>query len=253
MPRIVLLGCGCVGYGFACLANGEFELNAYDASAANLARVKSLPGVVHAKLVDLSNPEMLRGVVKEADLVVDALPGRLGFKAMSMCAEECLDMVSVSYTSEDPLILDSEYRGCGAVLIPDSGFAPGISNLLVGRSVSLLGFVDEVFIYCGGLPERPVGPLGYAVRWSPEDLLDEYVRPARVLEGGKVVELDPLSRIEVVEVSGVGVFEAFYTDGLRTMLATLREKVGRMAELTLRYSGHAEKMKLLRVELLLDT
>jgi len=79
LPRIVLLRCGCDGYGFACIANGEFELDTYDVSSANLARVESLLGVVHAKLVDLSNPEMSRRVVKEADLVVDVLPESLGF------------------------------------------------------------------------------------------------------------------------------------------------------------------------------
>jgi len=51
LPRIVLLRCGCDGYGFACIANGEFELDTYDVSSANLARVESLLGVVHAKLV----------------------------------------------------------------------------------------------------------------------------------------------------------------------------------------------------------
>jgi saccharopine dehydrogenase-like NADP-dependent oxidoreductase len=51
--------------------------------------------------------------------------------------------------------------------------------------------------------------------------------------------------VEEVEFPGVGKLEAFYTDGLRTLPQTVRH-VEDMWEKTLRYPGHAEKVKLLR-------
>jgi len=51
--------------------------------------------------------------------------------------------------------------------------------------------------------------------------------------------------LEEVTFPGVGVLEAFYTDGLRTLLYTMHD-VENMSEKTLRYPGHAEKVKLLK-------
>jgi saccharopine dehydrogenase-like NADP-dependent oxidoreductase len=53
-----------------------------------------------------------------------------------------------------------------------------------------------------------------------------------------------LSDLESVSFPGVGTLEAFNTDGLRTLLATIPART--MREKTLRYPGHAEKMLILR-------
>jgi lysine 6-dehydrogenase len=53
-----------------------------------------------------------------------------------------------------------------------------------------------------------------------------------------------LSEIEAIDVPEIGTLEAFLTDGLRTLLDTVR--VPDMKEKTIRYPGHAEQMKLLR-------
>ena len=43
---------------------------------------------------------------------------------------------------------------------------------------------------------------------------------------------------------GVGTLEAFYTDGLRTLLTTVKAR--NLCEKTLRYPGHADRMRMLR-------
>lgn len=250
MTKLAVLGCGSVGRGFVAAADAgpqDLELELYDADPRRLSECARLSErVAGCRVADLSDPEILKEVVRRADLVVDALPGRLGFRAVKVCGEVGRDVVSVSFMPEDPLRLGKLYEERGCTLIPDAGFAPGLSNLFVGRALAELGRADEVRVYCGGLPERPVPPLGYVVTWSPEDLLEEYTRPARIIAEGRVISVDPLSSIEEVEVPGCGVFEAFYTDGLRTMLSTLRGRVVNAAEMTLRYKGHLEKIKLLR-------
>ncbi|MCK4482926.1 hypothetical protein KAU55_06835, partial [Candidatus Bathyarchaeota archaeon] len=62
---------------------------------------------------------------------------------------------------------------------------------------------------------------------------------------GKTVEVEALSGLEEVEFPNVGMLEAFYTDGLRTLLHTVKN-VHNMWEKTLRYPGHAEKIGLLK-------
>jgi len=60
-----------------------------------------------------------------------------------------------------------------------------------------------------------------------------------------VVEVEALTGLEEIEFPDVGKLEAFYTDGLRTLLHTMKG-VKSMWEKTLRYPGHAEKIKMLK-------
>ena len=53
-----------------------------------------------------------------------------------------------------------------------------------------------------------------------------------------------LSDVELVDFAGIGTLEAFYTDGLRTLLRTL--PVPELTEKTLRYPGHAALARALR-------
>jgi saccharopine dehydrogenase-like NADP-dependent oxidoreductase len=75
--------------------------------------------------------------------------------------------------------------------------------------------------------------------------VDEYTRKARIIRNGKRVDADVLSELEMLDFPGVGKLEAFMTDGLRTLLDTLRD-VPDMWEKTLRYPGHAAKISALK-------
>lgn len=179
------------------------------------------------------------------DLVVGTLPGKIGYRSVKACVDAKVDMVDVSYMPEDPFTLNEDAKRVGVTIIPDCGVAPGLSNILVGHAISELDQVEVVHIMVGGLPEELVPPLGYVVTWSVENLIDEYTREAGIVKDGKVFRVEALSGLEEVEFPGVGKLEAFYTDGLRTLLHTLKS-VGSMWEKTLRYPSHVEKIKLLK-------
>jgi len=94
------------------------------------------------------------------------------------------------------------------------------------------------------LPKVRKMPFQYKAGFSPIDVLEEYIRPARFIEFGEVVVKPALSDIEHIDVPGVGTLEAFNTDGLRSLLRTVQ--VPFMKEKTLRYPGHAGIMQMLR-------
>jgi saccharopine dehydrogenase-like NADP-dependent oxidoreductase len=77
------------------------------------------------------------------------------------------------------------------------------------------------------------------------DLIDMYNRKVNIVKNGKTIQVEPLSGLEKIEFPGVGELEAFYTDGLRTLLYTVRS-CRDMWEKTLRYPGHVEKVRLLK-------
>jgi saccharopine dehydrogenase-like NADP-dependent oxidoreductase len=119
-----------------------------------------------------------------------------------------------------------------------------MSNLILGHLETVLDTVDRFACYVGGLPVERRWPYEYAAVFSPIDVIAEYTRPARVVEHGRVVTHPALSGQELLDLPGVGTLEAFNTDGLRSLLRTV--SIPDMSEKTLRYPGHAERMRMLR-------
>jgi saccharopine dehydrogenase-like NADP-dependent oxidoreductase len=103
---------------------------------------------------------------------------------------------------------------------------------------------EQVLIYVGGLPVIREWPSDYKAVFSPMDVIEEYIRPARYIENGVQMVRPAMSDPEYVFFPEVGTLEAFNTDGLRTLTTTLDAR--NMKEKTLRYPGHREKMAVLR-------
>jgi len=202
---------------------------------------------------DLSSRDAIVSLLAENDLGVCALPSRYGFAALEAAIEAKRNMVDVSFAAEDPLALDTRAKAAGVTLTPDAGLAPGISNLVIGHAVATRGTPRELMIYVGGVAEDASAPYGYVVTWSVEDLLEEYTRPARIMRDGKVVTVPVFSGMETIEIPDVGPMEAFYSDGLRSLLYTL-PGVREMGEKTLRWPGHAQAIQpLVAAGTLVDT
>jgi lysine 6-dehydrogenase len=145
------------------------------------------------------------------------------------------------------LELDREARAAGISILPDCGLAPGMVNILAAGAMRDMESVESVRILTGGLPQSPKPPLDYQVVYSLDGVLDYYTSEAIGLEGGEVVPLAALSREERVTFPGLGELEAFVTaGGISTLPYTYRGRVREMTYKTLRFPGHAAKMRVLR-------
>ena len=246
--RLVSIGCGYIGSVLAEeLIHGlDFEeLIISDSGKEKIEETaKKLGERVVPLQLDITDYSNLLEVIENADLVIGLSPGRLGFNVMKACAEKKKDLVDLSFMAEDPFVFQKSASDAGVIIVPDCGVAPGLSNILIGRSSSQLDEVEDVSIFVGGLPQKPVPPLNYKVTWCVEDLFEEYTRKAKIIRNGKMVEVDALEGLEEIEFEGLGRFEAFFTDGVRTLHNTI--KAENMWEKTLRYPGHAEKIKLIK-------
>jgi saccharopine dehydrogenase-like NADP-dependent oxidoreductase len=190
---------------------------------------------------DLADVNELARRIREYDLAVCALPSQLGFGAMQAAIEAKRPLVDVSFSAADALELDEDARHAGVAIIPDCGLAPGLTHLCVGHA-AVDGPPDEVTIYVGGVSLDRTRPYGYVVTRSIEELLAEYVRPARVVREGRPTVLPAFADLDRVHVPGVGEMESFLSDGLRTIIATMPEVLA-MSERTLRWPGHAEAVQ----------
>lgn len=243
--KVVVLGCGLVGHAMVADLASEagFEVTAVDRDAGRLARVRSLPGV-RVRTADLSEPRELKQVVADADLVVGAVPGSMGYETVRQALALGKPVVDISFFPEDPFGLDALAREQGVGAFVDCGVAPGCSNLLAGWATVRMDEVERFVCHVGGLPVVRSWPWEYKAPFSPADVLEEYTRPARFVEQGVQVTKPALTDPESVEIEGLGTLEAFNTDGLRTLLRTLG--IPFMVEKTLRYPGYLDKVRLLR-------
>jgi lysine 6-dehydrogenase len=243
-PRILVLGAGRVGSAIVRDLARDFRVTAADASAAALDRLADLDASAERRAVDLGDRAALDRLLLDTDLVVGAVPGPMGFATLRAALEACRPVVDISFFEQDAFELDDLARSNGCVAIVDCGVAPGCSNLILGRHAAELERVDRFWCAVGGLPVERTWPFEYRAPFSPIDVIAEYTRPARLRRGGTELTLPALSEIELVDVPGLGTLEAFNTDGLRTLLRTV--PVPDMVEKTLRYPGHAERIRMLR-------
>ncbi|TMI63213.1 hypothetical protein E6H12_05630 [Candidatus Bathyarchaeota archaeon] len=246
--KILVVGSGKVGSEIARDLARSSEVDSVivaDAQAKNLKNVRG-----HAKIrtrrLDISQRKPLLAAMRNVDVICGALPGRLGFQLMTIAVEARRDLVDISYTPENPFKLHGKARDQENIIVPQCGVAPGFTNMCVGDASRRLGTMTKVRVFVGGLPQRPTPPLNYRIVFSLEDVINEYSRPARIIEYGKEKLVDALSGRGFLNFPGVGRLEYFITDGLGSLPRSF-PNVREMNEYTLRYPGHAEIMKTLRV------
>lgn len=242
MAEITILGCGMVGSAMAADLAQKHHIRAFDVNGQNLESLAGKENIV-TQLLDLSLSENIRMAVNKADLVVNAVPGFMGFQTTRTVVEAGKNIVDISFFPEDCFELDVLAKEKGVIAIVDCGVAPGMGNVILGYHNSRMQ-VNSYECYVGGLPQQRTLPFQYKAPFSPIDVIEEYIRPARYIRDGKLITKPALSEPEYLEFDGIGTLEAFNTDGLRSLLFTM--KIPDMIEKTMRYPGHIEYMKMLR-------
>jgi lysine 6-dehydrogenase len=251
VTRIVVLGAGIVGRAAAWdlqrRGHRVVVADSDDRSAASLAAELD----VEWQRADAAQPDSLGPLLRSADLVVSAVPYRLGLGVATAAVEagtHYLDFGGNPTVVTAQLGLDEAARSAGVSVIPDCGLAPGIADVLAEADIAALGPgpVDRVALRVGALPVEPVGALGYQLAFSPEGLVNEYAEPCEVLREGSLTTVEPLTEFEELDWEQWGPLEAFHTAGGSSSLA--RRWEGRVAHLdykTLRYPGHGRAFRAL--------
>ena len=242
--RIVVLGGGRVGSAIVrdLAAEDDFSVFGVDLDPVRVERMTEFgaDGLV-ADLSELSN---VSKAVADADLVVGAVPGFMGYRTVERVLQEGKPIVDISFFPEDAFGLNLLAQEAGVCCLVDCGIAPGLSNLILGRMEEHLDETASFHCLVGGLPVERTWPWEYKAPFSPGDVIQEYVRPARLRRDGVEITMPALSEVELVNFPGLGSLEAFNTDGLRSLLRTC--KTPDMVEKTMRYPGHAVRMRILR-------
>jgi lysine 6-dehydrogenase len=244
MKKIIILGAGMVGKAMASDLARRHEVTSADIDAGALLPLAGIPNI-HTTLLDVTDDDALASALNGFDLVISAVPGFLGMRTMQKVIQQKKDLVDISFMPEDVLHMDSLARENGVTVVMDCGVAPGMPNYITGYHSTVMK-MEEMEYMVGGLPKERSLPFEYKAPFSPCDVIEEYTRPARFVENGKMVVRPAMSDAEYVHFNNIGTLEAFNTDGLRSLIKTMKQ-IPSMKEKTLRYPGHINLIRALSV------
>ena len=243
--QITVLGAGLVGNAIVrdLALDKRFDIIAVDRDQHALNRLQQKCSAQILQ-TDLAEAGRVGEIVIESDLVINAVPGFMGFETLKQVIAAGKNVVDISFFAQDAFQLDDLAKSKGVTAVVDCGVAPGLCNVLCGHVDNRLDRLEHYTCYVGGLPVTRNWPYEYKSVFSPSDVIEEYTRPCRYLEYGCEVVRPALSDAELIDFPEIGTLEAFNTDGLRTLRQTM--KIPNMKEKTLRYPGHASLMRAFR-------
>jgi Saccharopine dehydrogenase and related proteins len=242
MKKIVVLGAGLVGKAMAIDLARYFDVTSVDINEAALAEVATHQ--IKTVKADLSDLKSLSNLIQPFDLVIGAVPGFMGFQNAKTVIEAGKNMVDISFFPEDPFLLDELAKKHNVTIVTDCGVAPGMGNIILGYHYHRMKITDYECLV-GGLPMVREWPYEYKAVFSPIDVIEEYIRPARYVQNNAVVIKEALSDPELIHFDGVGTLESWNSDGLRSLIKTM-PNIPNMIEKTLRYPGCIEYLRVLR-------
>jgi lysine 6-dehydrogenase len=249
--KIAILGAGMVGRAMALDLAQQHDVSSFDISESNLAALKARNPNIKTHTADLKNFSSYKDMLDPFDLAVTAVPGFMGYDALEAVIRAGKSVADISFFPENALDLDALAKEKNVTAITDCGVAPGMSNYIIGRYNEIMT-IDSFEIYVGGLPQTREKPFEYKAPFSPVDVIEEYTRPARLMENGYIVTRPALTDREWMHFDELGTLETFNTDGLRSLLFTMPH-IKNQKEKTLRYPGHVELIIALKESGFFDT
>lgn len=140
--------------------------------------------------------------------------------------------------------MDREAARAGVCVVPDCGMGPGMGNTLAVYAMGLVGEPEHVYMYDGGLPQKPKAPWNYELTFSIEGLTNEYYGGMTILRQGELFHAPCFTEFEIVDVPPVGKLEAFLiAGGVSTAPWTFRGKLQTYQLKVLRYPGTFAQLK----------
>ena len=120
MKRITVLGCGMVGSAIAADLADNYKVTICDINKESLKEL-SAKVPVNTLQTDISDKKSLIKSIKGSDLVVDAVPGFMGYSTLKTVIEAGINVVAISFFNEDPFELDNLARLNNVTAIVDCG------------------------------------------------------------------------------------------------------------------------------------
>lgn len=235
--KIAVIGNGLVGsvIGLDLAINNEvsiFDINVNNSKENNITYIK----------FDVNSENFEK--FNFFDLIVLAIPGSIAYNILQKLIMLGKNIVDISFFPEKASELNELAIKHNSSVVVDCGVAPGLCNMFLGYHVKN-DKVKSYKCFVGGLPFERKLPWQYKAPFSPTDVLEEYTRLVYFRQNGVEKVVEAMTGIEQINIDSVGTLDAFYTDGLRSVLESYPD-IPNMEEKTLRYPGYIQKIQFLK-------
>jgi saccharopine dehydrogenase-like NADP-dependent oxidoreductase len=242
--QVAVFGLGKVGELVAVmLGESGFKVIGYDSAPREDLSFEVKP-------LDVKDASGLRESLRGVDAVVSCLPFHLNIEAAEAAYDSGVHYFDL--TEDVPTtnrVIELAASKPHAAFAPQCGLAPGLIGIIGASLAQGFDEIRSIELKVGALPQNPTGLLGYAVNWSAEGVVNEYLNDCEVLRSGKRQMVPAMTEKERVFIGGMELEAALTSGGLGTMCETYEGRVHRLDYKTLRYPGHFRQMHFLFDEL----
>lgn len=169
---------------------------------------------IEVKQIDVNNEERLRGLLRGAGTVLNAVEYVFNLPILKACIQEKVhyaDLGGLFHMTRKLMDLHAEVEAAGITAILGMGGTPGVTNLLARAAVDKLDRVDSIKVQLGCSDTTPSSaPL--VAPYSIRTILDEFTKQPQVFQDGEWYPQQPLSgQEEMVFPLPVGRATAIYS------------------------------------------
>jgi saccharopine dehydrogenase-like NADP-dependent oxidoreductase len=251
--RITVLGAGAIGAAVVrelCAYASVDQVQVCDTrtrSLQELHRDVQSPSL-RSFQVDARDRSVLAPILRGSDAVVSCVPSDLNPDLARLCLEEGIhycDLGGNDDLVQEELALHERAQEKSVWIVPNCGLAPGLVNILCLHGIEQFDRAEAAHLRVGDVPLHPEPPFNFRISWSAERVVEDYTNPAQLIENGRIVEVDALSRDEMIRFEApFDEMEAFCTQGgLSTLTSELEGVVDTLDHKTIRWPGHAHQMR----------
>lgn len=249
---ILIMGSGKIGSACAVLLA---ETKDYKVYLGDLSKPQHLPKVsanpIEFIVSNIKKPNEIIGIIKSKKIkaIISCLPFHLTFEVAKIASECGIDYFD---PTEDVAITEAVSKLAKTSkgnFVPQCGLAPGFISIAANSLMNSFDEVENVKMRVGALTQNVSNSLSYALTWSIDGLVNEYLHPCRVIENGKAKSLPALGGLESLVIENSS-YEAFHTSGgAGSLVDTYKSRVKNLDYKTIRYPGHCHKMSFLLQDL----
>ncbi|MBV8052019.1 MAG: saccharopine dehydrogenase NADP-binding domain-containing protein, partial [Acidobacteriaceae bacterium] len=168
--------------------------------------------MVHDKLVnaiklDVRDDASVRRLFKGYNVALSAVPYFYNLPLTRAAIETGVSFCDLGGNTDivrQQHALDRQAIRAGVCIVPDCGMGPGMGNTLAVYAMGLVGEAEHVYMYDGGLPQKPIAPWNYALTFSIEGLTNEYYGGMTILRDGELFHAPCFTEFETIEIPPIG-------------------------------------------------
>jgi len=225
----------------------DFDLEAAHRAASRLEKLTG-KDIFHPVQVDVRDPTAVERAFTGAQSALSAVPYYYNLDITKVAIKTKTNLCDLGGNTDIAKAqhqYNSLAKEAGISIIPNCGQVPGMGTSLCVYAIELLDEAIDVFMWDGGIPQKPRPPFNYLLTFNIAGLTNEYAEPAIFLRDWKIQQLETMSELESIQFpEPIGILEAFVAGGgTDTMPWTYEGRLRTLQNKTLRWPGNYAQLR----------